>query len=380
MKVLIAGGGTGGHIYPAVTIGKALLEKGAELLFVGTQRGLEKQIVPREGFPIEFISVDYFPRRLSLRLFRSILTAGKGVREAWKLVKRFAPDACVGTGGYVAGPVVLAAALLGVPTVIQEQNALPGLTNRLLVHFVDKVALGYEAAAGGFGRRDKLVFTGNPIRPEIAEMTRERGAARLGLDPRKRLVLVTGASQGARSINRAIIESFHEFRRLDAYLLVATGAASFDSVVAELEKGGAAGRSALDGSARAFGNVIVAPYLYDMPAALAAADLAVGRAGALSIAEMTARGLPAILIPYPYAAENHQEKNARVLEEAGAARVILDRELDGRRLFQEIAELLSSRERLEAMARASRRLGKPDAVWEIVAMVEGVVAAKRGGS
>src|SRR5690606_17692253 len=146
-----------------------------ELLFVGTRRGLEKDIVPREGFDLEFISVDYFPRRLSWRLLRAFVTAGKGVREAFSLVKRFAPDVCVGTGGYVAGPVVLAAALLGIPTVIQEQNALPGLTNRILVHFVDKVALGYEAAAGGFRRRDKLVVTGNPIRPEIAEMSRERG-------------------------------------------------------------------------------------------------------------------------------------------------------------------------------------------------------------
>ena len=161
---------------------------------------------------------------------------------------------------------------------------------------------------------------------------------------------------------------------------MATGAASFDSVVAELEKGGAAGRSALDGSARAFGNVIVAPYLYDMPAALAAADLAVGRAGALSIAEMTARGLPAILIPYPYTAENHQEKNARVLEEAGAARVILDGSSTAGDCFKRSPSSYPLEGAVEAMARASRRLGKPDAVWEIVAMVEGVVAAKRGGS
>ena len=332
MKVLIAGGGTGGHIYPAVTIGKALLEKGAELLFVGTHRGLEKDIVPREGFDIEFISVDYFPRRLSWRLVRSMFTAGKGVREAISLVRRFAPDACVGTGGYVSGPVVLAAALLGVPTIIQEQNALPGLTNRILVHVVDKVALGYEAAMGGFRRRDKLVVTGNPIRPEIVAMSRREGAARLGLDPRRRLVLVTGASQGARSINRAVIEAFSQLRGLDAQILVAVGASGYEAFLAEISRHEPNGRPVLDGQGRRFGNVTVVPYLYDMPAALAAADLVVGRAGALSIAEFTARGLPVILIPYPHAAENHQEKNAKVLEEAGAARVIRDSELNGERV------------------------------------------------
>jgi len=377
MKVLIAGGGTGGHIYPAITIGKALLEKGAQVLFAGTRKGLEKEIVPREGFPIEFIAVDYFPRRLSLRLVRSLFTAMKGVREAVALVKSYGPDVCVGTGGYVAGPVVLAASLLGVPTVIQEQNAWPGLTNRILVHFVDKVALGYEAAANSLSRRDKLVITGNPIRPEIATITREEGAARLGLDPHRRLVLITGASQGARSINRAVSSAFPKLCRLDAQFLVATGSAGFEEFLARLP-GGRPGRPVLGGAGRAFGNVWVVPYLYDMPAALAASDLVVGRAGAISIAEVTARGLPAILVPYPFAAENHQERNARVLEAAGAARVILDRDLNGDTLYDSVAGLLQDAHQLKAMAEASRRLGKPEAVWEIVALIEGVVAgAKR---
>ena len=218
------------------------------------------------------------------------------------------------------------------PTIIQEQNALPGLTNRILVHVVDKVALGYEAAMGGFRRRDKLVVTGNPIRPEIVAMSRREGAARLGLDPRRRLVLVTGASQGARSINRAVIEAFSQLRGLDAQILVAVGASGYEAFLAEISRHEPNGRPVLDGQGRRFGNVTVVPYLYDMPAALAAADLVVGRAGALSIAEFTARGLPVILIPYPHAAENHQEKNAKVLEEAGAARVIRDSELNGERV------------------------------------------------
>jgi undecaprenyldiphospho-muramoylpentapeptide beta-N-acetylglucosaminyltransferase len=378
VRVLIAGGGTGGHIYPALTIGKALLEKGAEVIFAGTDKGLEKQIIPREGFRLETISVDYFPRRLSWRLVRSFFVAAKGVAEALALVRRLSPDVCVGTGGYVAGPVVLAAALSGVPTVIQEQNALPGLTNRILARFADKVAVGYEAAALSFGRGDKLVVTGNPIRPEIVAMTRQRGAARLGVDPTKRLVLITGASQGARSINHAVLEAFPKLTTLDAQFLIATGAAGFKDFVSGVRAQAGKGRPFLDGQGERFGNLMAVPYLYDMPAALAASDLVVGRAGALSIAEITARGLPAILIPYPYAAENHQEKNARVLEAAGAARVILDRELNAARLYDEIASLLADDERLAAMAEASRKLGKPDAVWEIVALIEGVVALRQG--
>lgn len=375
MKVLIAGGGTGGHIYPGITIGKALLEKGAEVLFAGTRRGLEKEIVPLEGFPIEFISADSFPRRLSWRLVRSAFTAAKGVGEAVALVRKFAPDACVGTGGYAAGPVVLAAALLGVPTVIQEQNAHPGVTNRILAYVADKVALGYEAAAAGFRQRDKLVVTGNPIRPEICEITRAEGAKRLGLDPGRKRVLITGASQGARSINRAVCEAFPKLQRLDAEFLVAAGRGGFDALLDALPVPRAEGRPVL-GEGRAYGNVLIVPYLYDMPAALAASDLVVGRAGAISIAEVTARGLPAVLIPYPFAAENHQEKNARVLERAGAARVILDRDLNGEALYRTVSELLGDEAALRSMAQASRSLGKPGAVWEIVALIEAAVAAR----
>lgn len=374
MKVLIAGGGTGGHIYPGVTLARALQEKGAEILFVGTRQGLESRIVPREGFPIEYITVDYFPRRLSLRLVRSLWRAGRGVREAFGIVRRYAPDICIGTGGYVAGPVVLAAAVSGRPTLIQEQNAYPGLTNRWLVHVVDKVALGYDEARRHFRRKDKLVVTGNPIRPEIVGTSRAEGAARLGFSTSGRVVLVFGASQGARSINQALLASLPDLHRLDARFLVVTGMGGFQPFIDECIRRGYLGEAPPADRPVEIKNVRVVPYLYDMPAALAVADLVVCRASAGSIAEVTAKGIPAILIPYPHAAENHQEKNARVLEEKGAAVVINDADLDGERLYQSISSLLMDSRRRARMAQAGKAYSRPDAVWDIVALVEAMVS------
>lgn len=377
MRVLIAGGGTGGHIYPGITIGKALQEKGASILFIGTRQGLEGEIIPREGFPIEMISVDYFPRRLSLRLVRSLFTALKGVREAVAIVKSFDPDICIGTGGYVAGPAVLAAALRGVPAIIQEQNAFPGLTNRWLARFAKKVALGYDEARPYFKRQDKLVFTGNPIRPEIVKTSRVQGAGRLGLRANERHVLIFGASQGARSINQAVLESLEQLATLDATFILVTGTKGFEEMAESFVARGFSQRGSDPKDGLKQRNVHVLPYIYDMPAALAVADLVVCRASAGSIAEVTAKGIPAILIPYPYAAENHQEKNARVLEAAGAAQVLLDRDVNGRTLFQSISSLLADRERMQKMSEAGRQFGRPDAVWDIVALVEGIVSASK---
>jgi len=373
VRVLIAGGGTGGHIYPAVTIGKALQEKGAELLFVGTARGLEADIVPREGFAIEFIPVRSFPRKIGWSLVKAGMTAVSGFRQAGKIVARFRPDVCVGTGGYVAGPVLLKAALKGIPTVIQEQNAFPGFTNRTLSRFVDRVALGYEEAAKHFSARDKLVVTGNPIRPEICKMDRAVGAKRLGLSPSLKTVLIFGASQGARSINQAVLEALPNLPKIDAQFVFATGKGGFEAFARGCEERGHALRE-VEGGAYAVGNLRVHSYIYDMPAALAASDLVVARAGAGSISEFCAVGLPAILVPFPHAAENHQEYNAKALEGRGAAVVVQDAEFNAEKLLTLVGDLLSDGKRLRRMAQASATLGRPDAVWDIVALIEGLVA------
>ena len=369
MRALIAAGGTGGHIYPGLTIANEIKARypGAEIVFVGTGHGLEKDIIPRAGYPLEMVSVQYFRRAISLDLLRTGLVAWRGLRQSSRLIKRLRPDIVVGTGGYVAGPVLLAAALRRVPTLIQEQNALPGITNRILSRFVQSIALGYPEAARYFPRDGRVMVTGNPIRSEITAMNRADAVQRLQLRPDYRTVVVFGGSQGGLSINRAMRELAPRLNAEDGLQVIhQTGKRSYDEIARQaLGKG-------LDQTASGLPEIVqdgcirIVPYIHDMPAALAAADLVVGRAGALSIAEITARGLPAILIPFPYAAENHQEKNARVLEEAGAARVLLDEAVTGESLGDLIFQLLQNRNLLSRMAANSQKLGKVNATHVIV--------------
>lgn len=368
LRVMIAAGGTGGHIYPGITVGQVLQREGAEVVFVGTKQGLEADVVPRAGFALRTISSRSIPRKLSPEIAVSLSVAAKGAFEAAKHIRQFRPHVVVGTGGYVSGPVVLMAAAMRYPTLIHEQNAFPGVTNRLLSRVVDKVALGYVEGARYFPA-DKSVFTGNPVRPEILTCTRAQGVKALGLHPRRRTLVITAGSQGARSINRALLEAAPLFNaRQDLQVIHAAGRALFAEVAAELANRGVRREGAAEQII--YGNIRVVPYIYAMPEALAAADLVVGRGGALSSAEFMVRGLPAILVPYPYAAENHQVHNARVLEARGAARVLLDHEVSGETLGKLVLELLDDAATMAAMARASRQAGKPGATQALVALIE----------
>lgn len=354
---MVSGGGTGGHIYPALTIADNIrkLDPEAEIVFCGTKEGLESGIVPRYGYRMEFIQVAGFRRSLGLDTLRSAGKLFKGLAGARKLLKREAPDLVIGTGGYVCGPVVFLAALKKIPCCIQEQNALPGVTNRILARFADRVFLGYREAAKYFAGNARLAYTGNPIRGEILSYERGRAVRELGLDPGRKTVLVFGGSRGARSINNAMVELSKELSgRWDVQVLHATGEANYEEHMKKL------------GSAAALGdNIIVRPYLHDMPAALAAADIAVCRAGAIGLAELTAKGVPAVLIPYPYATANHQEFNARAVEAKGGARVILDRDMTGEKLIEAVESLLADEAGLRKMAEGSRSLGRPEAAEEI---------------
>lgn len=362
MRIIVSGGGTGGHIYPAVTLIRTLqrLQPGSEVLYVGTQTGLEADIIPKEGLPFQTVDICGLERKLSLK---NLHTAGKalcGVWRARRIIQDFVPDVVIGTGGYVCGPVLLAASLLGVPTMIQEQNVFAGITNKLLGKFVAKVALGYREAAAHFPA-GKTVFTGNPIRAEVMSAKREESLREFGFDAGKLTVLVSGGSRGARSINRAMLEVHRHFSGNKALqLLHVTGKNEYNDIVGKMHKQGINS----DGS----GNIIIKPYLYDMPKALAIADLAVFRAGAVGLAELMARGIPSILIPYPHAAENHQEYNALAMQKNGAALVIHDQALSGQALIEKIEMLLSDRTKLEAMAAASRAMGRPDAAETIAAL------------
>ena len=363
LNIIVSGGGTGGHIYPAITIIRTIQEKypDAKFLYVGTKRGLEADIIPKEGLPLATVDIQGFERHLTPDNLRRAGKAMVGVAKAAKIVRDFHPDAVIGTGGYVCGPILLAASLLHVPTLIQEQNVVPGITNKILAKFVTRIAAGTEEAKKHFPA-GKVVFTGNPIRREVMSARREESAAAFGFDPARKTVLISGGSRGARSINRAMIDVLVQVaRQPEVQYLHVTGKQEYEDVMARLEAAG------LDLAQTK--HIQVRPYLYDMPKAMAMADLAVFRAGATGLAELTARGIPAILVPYPYAAENHQEHNARALEAAGAARMILNKDLTSERLGAVLTELLSDDDKLTAMAEASRSMGRPEAAADIAEMV-----------
>lgn len=358
MKVILSGGGTGGHIYPALTLADQIkkLQPEAEISFVGTKHGLEKDIIPRYGYPLQFIEVAGFRRHLGLDTLRSAVKLLQGLGDAWQILSKEQPDLVIGTGGYVCGPVVFLAALRGIPCCIQEQNAMPGVTNKILSRFVNKVFLGYKEAGKYFQGKAEQVYTGNPIRTEILQHTREEALKELGLAPDKKTILVSGGSRGARSINQAMLEAELALSdRQEVQVLHATGDANYESYMQELTRRGGVGE-----------NIIVKPYLHNMPLALAAADLAVFRAGAIGLAELMAKGVPSILVPYPYATANHQEFNARAVAAKGAAKVILDKELTGEQLLEAVEHLLLHEEELQQMRKAALELGRPQAA-ELIA-------------
>ena len=360
-RIILSGGGTGGHIYPAITIAKELAKlEDVEVLFVGTPNGMESRIIPVEGYPFASIPAYGLKRELTLKNVSILMKTAGSLFKAKSILKHFKPDVVIGTGGYVCGPILLAAALSHIPTLIQEQNVIPGITNKILSHFVDRIALGYADAAARFSKPEKCVYTGNPIRSDIVEAEREESRRALGLSPDTFMVLVTGGSRGAHSINHAMT-GVHEYFRNDPNLCLyhVTGTLEYDKIKEELnaDENGRIGKT---------GRIV--KYEYHMPKVLAAADLIICRAGAVSLAELSARALPAILIPYPYAVEDHQTFNARVFVAEGAARMIVDKYLTGKELIQDISYLKSMPSSLRNMSDASARLGKIHAGEDIAKM------------
>lgn len=363
MKIIVSGGGTGGHIYPALTLIDAIKSKrpDAEFLYVGTEKGLEADIVPKAGINFTALKLEGgFERRFTAENISRAANAIWSIKRASDIIKKFKPNAVVGTGGYVCGPILLAASLMKVPTLIQEQNAVAGVTNKILSRFVDKIAVGTHDALKNFPA-SKTIYTGNPIRRAVLDAKKSDGLKEFNFTDDLPIVLISGGSRGARSINNAMIDVLKlAAEKKSAQFLHVTGKGEFDSVTKKLHDAGLT----LDEP-----NIKVVPYLYNMPRAMAMADLAIFRAGATGLAELTARGVPAILIPYPYAAENHQEFNARSLVEAGAARMILNKDLTAEILSAQLDELLSSPEKLKSMAAASLSLGKPNATDEIANLI-----------
>ncbi len=368
MRVIISGGGTGGHIYPALSIADALKreDKNTEILYIGTAAGLESNLVPKHGYPFKSIRVKGFRRKLSADTIKSFTELLKGLYDAHRLLKEYKPDVVVGTGGYVAGPVLMVAHLRGIPTVIHEQNVLPGATNKILGHFVDAIAVSFEGAVKYFGKNDRVFVTGNPIRQQIVRGDKSKAIEKFGFTSQLPIVLSFGGSGGSFSLNRAMVDFIGFLMKKDSLqLLHATGEEHFEIFMQSLRVKGI--------NLKSKGNIKVVPYLYDMPRALLAADLVITSAGAITIAEVTMAGLPSILIPKSYVTGNHQEHNARALENKGAAIVITEAQLRGELLHKEVLKLIKDRERLHRMGECSRGLAKEGAAIKICDIIRGIV-------
>ena len=301
-------------------------------------------------------------RRISVASASSLLKALKAISKARAILREFGPDVVVGTGAYVSAPVVLAAVSLRIPTVIHEQNAIPGLANRLLAKFATGIAVSFEDARRFFPRRS-VELTGNPIREDILSADRASARRLLELDPEGPVVLIFGGSRGASRLNDAAIGGAEKLLEAGAEVIHSTGSADYERVKEAL--------AGMDGA-----RYKIFPYITDMADAYAAADLVISRAGASTVAEVTARGLASVLIPYPYATGRHQDANARVLKNAGAARVVPDEELTPERLASEVSSLLMDRKALDRMKSAAKGLGKPDAARRLADLVKRV-AGKR---
>ncbi len=357
MRVLIAAGGTGGHIYPGIAVAKEILrrEPGSEVRFVGTARGLENKLVPQAGFGLSIIDSAGLKNVGAIARARALMVLPKSLMGARSLIRSFRPDIVIGAGGYVSGPVLLTAALMNLPTLVMESNALPGWTNRVLARFVDKAAVSFRAALPYF--RGKAEVTGNPVRREFFEIpARQRDASQFS-------VLVFGGSQGAHAINEAMIAALPQLEDLRNVLRIThqTGETDFEKVRAAYFNAGWSDR------------VDVRRYIDDMVVSFGNADLVISRAGATTTAELIAAGKAAIMIPFPLAADDHQRRNAEALQVEGAARMILQQNLTGPTLAGELEKLVRSPDEVRKMEEASRGLAHGDAAAAVVDLVEGMV-------
>ncbi|MBS4535411.1 undecaprenyldiphospho-muramoylpentapeptide beta-N-acetylglucosaminyltransferase [Clostridium sp. D2Q-14] len=363
MKFLITGGGTGGHISPALAIAKKIKyeQPKSEILYIGTPDSMESELVPREGFKFKSIRVKGFERKLSLDTAKSVKELFLGLNDARKIIKNFSPDIVIGTGGYVCGPVVFIASLKKIPTIIHEQNALPGVTNRILSKFVDRIAASFEESNKYFKDTNKVEITGNPVKTDFFYVDKDKAYKELKVDKNKDFVISLGGSGGQKSLNDSLVGVIEKnITNTNLQLLHITGKRHFDTFIKQLKDRG------ID---KLPDNIRVLPYFYDMPKGLSIADLIITSAGAITLAEVTAVGIPSIIIPKGYTAGNHQEFNAKAIEKYGAGIMILDKEVTEEKLNDEVLDLLNDKERLKKMSINSKELGNRDSADRIYKMI-----------
>lgn len=342
MKIIIAGGGTGGHLFPGIAIAEAFLKKdsGNEVLFVGTDRGLEKRVLKEMGYPLETLDIEGIKGRSWKRSMAAALKIPGSMMQAYKIISKYSPDIVIGVGGYASGPAVLTAHFMGIKTAIAEQNALPGVTNRILSKFVDKIFLSFQDRGQWFPEA-RSVVTGNPIRASFAAAPERLKK----IEGKPFQILIFGGSQGAHAINMAVLAAAAELEGLREQL-------KFVHQTGEKDV-----REIRDAYERLNMNAEVQPFIMDMAKAYQEADLLICRAGATSVAEITAMGKTAIFVPFPFAIHDHQTKNAEILVHAQAAIMIPEKELTGRLLADTIEKLIDHPETIEDMSNKSKALG-----------------------
>ncbi len=349
MRVLIAGGGTGGHLFPGIALAEEVSTRHPknDVVFVGTERGLESRIVPQAGYRLETIRVTGLKRVGLLRFIAGLFALPRAFFESWRILRRYKPDVVVGVGGYSSGPVVLAAWLQGVPTAVQEQNALPGITNRILGRFVRAVFIAFDEARRYFPAK-KVHLIGNPVRRKLLD-----NYLRNRVHHERFTVLVFGGSLGAKGINSRMLEALDHLGELkdELHFVHQTGKADLEAVRAGYAKKGF--------------SADVVEFIDDMSSAYGRADLVVCRAGATTLAELTVCKKASILIPFPYATDDHQAVNASAMVKSGAALMFREAELTGQKLAETIRALKADPERLEKMEKLSGLLGRPEAAKEL---------------
>ncbi|MPZ86809.1 MAG: undecaprenyldiphospho-muramoylpentapeptide beta-N-acetylglucosaminyltransferase [Nitriliruptorales bacterium] len=373
-RILLAGGGTGGHVFPGLAVAAALRDARADLevSFVGTQRGLESRVVPEAGWPLHIIEVLPLARRLSPDTARVPVALLRAVVEVTHLIRKRRVVAAGVFGGYVSLPLALAARRTRIPYVVHEQNAIPGLANRLAIRRAAAVAVTFPSSVERIGGDVRVEVTGNPVRPELDAVDRtalrDTALKAFDLDPRRRTLLVFGGSQGAHRINHAVVAALTRWRDpASLQILHATGQDAYGDVVDAWGKAQQASLEAHPG--RALPLVRCLDFVDRMDLAYAAADLVICRSGASTIAELTVLGVPSVLVPYPHATDDHQAANATDLAAAGGATVILDDDLNGETLVAVAEPLLVGESRRRRMAVAARRFGRPDAADRVAALV-----------
>jgi UDP-N-acetylglucosamine--N-acetylmuramyl-(pentapeptide) pyrophosphoryl-undecaprenol N-acetylglucosamine transferase len=348
--IVMAGGGTGGHVMPLLAVARELEADGHQSVFIGTRRGFEAKLVPPAGFPLEFIEIGGLNRVGVMRTIRSLAQLPFSVLRSRRLLDKYQPSAVFSLGGYAAGPVVLAALWKKSPLLVMEPNAMPGLTNRKIGRFVRRALLSFPDTARFFppGRSE---ITGLPVRPEFFQIAPKQREAKL-------TILITGGSQGSRTLNEAARGSWKYFReaRFPVRFIHQTGAVAHAVLAQKFAESGMEGE--------------VAPFIDDMPAAFARADLIICRAGAGAVAELAAAGKPSILVPLPTAADQHQLRNAEAFQKAGASLLLLDQEMDGGRLFEEVEKLRTHPELLHRMGERARIFAHPDAARRAATLLE----------